>query len=277
MPIASVAGPCKSAALHVDSWPAGGSAGTAKVFVLCSSEAACSLKHSMTLVFRRLSAMMRAEVLFCPPGLPSGNLFRLCGRRSCLSALGVASCTVGCTLVFRGGFGLWPLRDLVRAALVRLAPLREDGILSGRAAAVLAHIRELCCAHWLRCAERALRQNKTFAPVDADISGHINLSLSVNGGAAGSAAVHNSMPNGDRLCRGVVEVYVGEHLLVNRRRIAPVVGEAFQRCIAGRRMTTCPRYRFARSDYAFHECRLMDACHGSCRRLGRGCAETWVR
>lgn len=70
------------------------------------------------------------------------------------------------------------------------------------------------------------------------------------------------LPNGDWRKREVVEVYVPEHVSVDRSRIAEVVGDALQQCVAGAHLTTYPRHRWTKADRALDDCIMLDAIHG---------------
>lgn len=60
-----------------------------------------------------------------------------------------------------------------------------------------------------------------------------------------------SLPNGDWRKRGVLEVFVPERAVIDRRRVCDVVAQALQQCLAGAKLAklaTWPRHRWTGAD-----------------------------
>ncbi len=65
----------------------------------------------------------------------------------------------------------------------------------------------------------------------------------------------------------MVEVYIPENVEFEKGKIAEMVGDALQRCVAGRRVGTYPRSRWTGGDQAWDDFIMLDAIHGICSEI----------
>ena len=70
------------------------------------------------------------------------------------------------------------------------------------------------------------------------------------------------LPNGDWRVKGMIQVFVPEHVAFNRPRIVEVVSEGIQACLADTRPTVYPRHRWTRGDTAWDEFIMLESVHG---------------